>query len=76
MFGLNLFYIDLATLEFLLRGVYRVVSHAFDNKVMLRHPDDVKPAYTQEELFKVTEKIKKKTTEINVKIIEKDEEIF
>jgi len=41
LFGLNLFYIDLSTLEFLLRGVYRNVSHAFGTKIMLRHPDDV-----------------------------------
>jgi len=68
LFGLNLFYIDLATLEFLLRGVYRVISHAFGTKIMLRHPDDVKPAYTQEEIIKVVEKSQKKTSEINVTI--------
>jgi len=56
LFGLNLFYIDLSTLEFLLRAVYRNVSHAFGTKIMLRHPDDVKPAFTQEEFNKVVQK--------------------
>lgn len=76
MFGLNLFYIDLPTLEFLLRGVYRAVSHNFNNKILLRHPEDVDPAYTQEELMKIIEKNKKKTTEIDVNMTDKQEDIF
>ncbi len=73
MFGLNLFYMDIATLEFLLRGVYRAISYRVNNKVVLKSLKDVRPAFTQQELLKVAEKMKK-TTEIDVKIIENTEE--
>lgn len=73
MFGLNLFYMDIATLEFLLRGVYRAISYRVNNKVVLKSLKDVRSAFTQQELLKVAEKMKK-TTEIDVKIIENTEE--
>jgi hypothetical protein len=64
---------DIATLEFLLRGVYRAISYRVNNKVVLKSLKDVRPAFTQQELLKVAEKMKK-TTEIDVKIIENTEE--
>jgi hypothetical protein len=64
---------DIATLEFLLRGVYRAISYRVNNKVVLKSLKDVRSAFTQQELLKVAEKMKK-TTEIDVKIIENTEE--
>ena len=48
MFGLHLFYIELQTLEMLLRRVYRAITHNFEaGKVYLRRVEDVQPAFTE-----------------------------
>ena len=48
MFGLPLFYIELQTLEMLLRRVYRAITHNFEaGKVYLRRVEDVQPAFTE-----------------------------
>ena len=48
MFGLHLFYIELQTLEMLLRRVYRAITHNFEaGKVYLVRVDDVRPAFTE-----------------------------
>ena len=47
MFGLHLFYIEIQTLELLLRRVYGAVTHNFEaGKVYLRAVEDVQPAFT------------------------------
>jgi len=53
MFGINLFYIELPTLEFLIRRVYAAVSFRSDNKIKLLNLENVKPAFTEEEYNKV-----------------------
>lgn len=54
MFGLNLFYIELPTLEFLIRRVYQAISYKTpDNKIRLLSQDSIKPAFTEEEYFRV-----------------------
>ena len=48
MFGLHLFYIELQTLEMLLRRIYGSVTHNFvAGKVQLRRVQDVEPAFTE-----------------------------
>lgn len=47
MFGLNLFYIELPTLEFLIRKVYHAISFSQLGKVILL--ENVKPAFTEQE---------------------------
>ena len=48
MFGLHLFYIELQTLELLLRRVYGSITHNFEaGKVYLVRVEDVKPAFTE-----------------------------
>jgi hypothetical protein len=49
MFGLNLFYIELPTLEFLVRKVFQAVTFKFDGRLRIRSLADVKPAFTEEE---------------------------
>ena len=50
MFGLHLFYIELQTLEMLLRRIYGSVTHNFvAGKVQLRRVQDVEPAFTENE---------------------------
>ena len=57
MFGLNLFYLEIDTLELMLRKVYRAVSFNFEaGKVKLRRCQDVEPAFTEKEFEKVLEK--------------------
>jgi hypothetical protein len=51
MFGLNLFYIELPTLEFLIRKVYHAISFSQLGKVILL--ENVKPAFTEQEYNKV-----------------------
>ena len=47
MFGLHLFYIEIQTLELLLRRIYGAVTHNFEaGKVYLRSVEDVQPAFT------------------------------
>ena len=42
MFGLHLFYIELNTLEMLIRRIYQAVTHNFEaGKVQLRRVEDV-----------------------------------
>lgn len=54
MFGINLFFIELPTLEFLIRRVYAAVSFRHYNKIKLRFLSDVKPAFTEEEYEQMT----------------------
>ena len=50
MFGLHLFYIELHTLELLLRRIYRAITYVRENgKVSLRSILNVKVAFTEEE---------------------------
>ncbi len=53
MFGLNLFYIELPTLEFLIRKVYLAISYKDKQKVKLLALDSVRPAFTEEQFNKV-----------------------
>ena len=56
VFGVNLFYVDAPTLEFLLRKMFISISFKFaDNKIKLRHPDDVDIAFTKDEFDSVFE---------------------
>lgn len=47
MFGLNLFYIELPTLEFMIRKVYHAVSFKSSSQVKLLQ--NVRPAFTENE---------------------------
>lgn len=50
MFGLHLFYIELHTLEMLLRRIYRAITYNGNyGRVHLRSILDVKVAFTEEE---------------------------
>ena len=56
MFGLHLFYIEVQTLELLLRRVYRAITHNFEaGKVYLRRVQDVEPAFTEREFNEALE---------------------
>ena len=55
MFGVNLFTIELRTLEFLIRRIYGAVSFNFSGTVKLRRLEDVTVAFTQEELKQAIE---------------------
>lgn len=56
MFGLHLFYIELTTLEMLLRRVYRAITFSENNgKVHLRRIQDVNVAFTEEEFEEAVE---------------------
>ena len=55
MFGVNLFTIELRTLEFLIRRIYGAVSFNFSGTVKLRRLEDVTVAFTQEELNQAIE---------------------
>lgn len=69
MFGINLFYIDQQTLEFLIRKVYIAISFAtLQNRIMLRNPDDVEPAFTAEEYQQVIESRAQKEKGAQVKV--------
>lgn len=58
MFGVNLFYLDSRTLEFLLRKLFLCISFKFDDqKIYLRHPEDVDIAFTMEEFDSVQEQL-------------------
>lgn len=51
MFGINLFAIELRTLEFLIRRVFAAISHKFNGTTLkLRRLDDVKVAFTDREM--------------------------
>ena len=56
MFGQNLFYIDLRTLEFLVRRVYAAISYNFNGQIKLRRLQDIQPAFTDTELNEVIHK--------------------
>ena len=57
MFGLNLFYLDLNTLELMLRQVYRSITFNFEaGKLQLRRLQDVEPAFTEKEFDEAMEK--------------------
>lgn len=49
MFGLNLFYIELPTLEFLIRKLYVAVSYKDGQQLRLLALDSVRPAFTEEQ---------------------------
>ena len=54
MFGLNLFYIELPTLEFLIRRVYQAISYKTPEKrIRLLSQDSIRPAFTEEEYYRV-----------------------
>lgn len=56
MFGLHLFYIELSTLEMLLRRIYRAITFTKnDGKVYLRSLLDVKVAFTEDEFEQAVE---------------------
>lgn len=66
MFGLHLFYIELQTLEMLLRRVYGVVTHNFAaGKVYLVRVEDVRPAFTEKELMEASDLQGKEDARIN-----------
>jgi hypothetical protein len=50
MFGMNLFFIELRTLEFLIRRIYGAISYNFSGKIKLRRTENVEPAFTEEEM--------------------------
>lgn len=56
MFGLNLFYIELPTLEFLMRRVYGAISFKENNQIKLLTLDSVRPAFSEEEYNQVIHK--------------------
>ena len=50
MLGLHLFYIEIQTLEMILRKIYQAITHNFEaGKVFLRRVEDVRPAFTEAE---------------------------
>lgn len=53
MLGINLFYIDVPTLECLIRKVYHAISLKSDNKIKLKCLEDIKPAFTNFDYNKV-----------------------
>ena len=56
MFGLHLFYIEVHTLELLLRRVYAAITHNFEaGKPALRRVIDVEPAFTETEFQEALE---------------------
>ena len=56
MFGLHLFYIEVQTLELLLRRVYAAITHKFEaGKPALRRVIDVEPAFTETEFQEALE---------------------
>ena len=55
MFGLHLFYIELNTLEMLLRRVYRAITYSENGKVYLRRIQDVNVAFTDDEFEQAIE---------------------
>lgn len=66
MFGLHLFYIELATLELLLRRIYQAVTHNFEaGRVFLRRVEDVRPAFTEQEFNEAVELQKKDEQNLN-----------
>jgi hypothetical protein len=56
MFGLNLFYIDIKTLEFLVRRVYASISYNFQGQIKLRRLQDIEPSFTEDEFKSVIKK--------------------
>ena len=48
LFGVNLLYIEIQTLEALMRTLFKNVSYNFDGKVQFRCLEDVDPAFTDE----------------------------
>ena len=66
MFGLHLFYIELQTLELLLRRVYGAITHNFEaGKIYLVRVEDVKPAFTEREFLEANELQSKEDARIN-----------
>ena len=66
MFGLHLFYIELPTLELLLRRIYGAVTHNFQaGKVQMRRVQDVDPAFTEREFNEAIILQKKEDTRLN-----------
>ena len=63
MFGVNLFNIEIRTLEFLIRRVYGAVSYNFSGTVKLIRLEDVSVAFTEEELKQTIESQNKNQTE-------------
>jgi hypothetical protein len=58
MFGINLFYIEVTTLEMLIRRVFQAISFKqIDGKVRLLSLASVKAAFTTDEFTKVTARI-------------------
>ena len=56
MFGLHLFYIEIQTLELLLRRVYGAITHNFEaGKVLLRRVQDVRPAFSEHDFLEAIE---------------------
>lgn len=55
MFGVNLFFIELRTLEFLIRRVFGAISYNFSGTIRLKRIKDTKPAFTEAEFQKVIE---------------------
>ena len=47
MFGTNLFYVEIRTLEFLIRRVYGAISYNFQGVIKLRRLRDVETAFTE-----------------------------
>lgn len=56
MFGQNLFFIDVKTLEFLVRRVYSAISYNFKGQIKLRRLENIKPAFSEEEFKEVVQK--------------------
>jgi hypothetical protein len=68
MFGLHLFYIEIGTLELLIRRLYRAVTFHHQGKVRLRRFEHVAPAFTEDELEKAINDRHINDTKVTLKI--------
>jgi hypothetical protein len=68
MFGLHLFYIEIATLELLLRRIYRAVTFQMKGKVRLRRIEDIVPAFTEKEFEEALQEKSKIDQTLHLKI--------
>jgi len=66
MFGLHLFYIELSTLELLLRRIYGSITHSFEaGKVQIKRVQDIEPAFTEQEFNEAIRLTKKEDSRLN-----------
>lgn len=66
MFGLHLFYIELSTLELLLRRIYGSITHSFETgKIQIKRVQDIEPAFTEQEFNEAIKLTKKEDLRLN-----------